>query len=159
MSGYPIRGIVTADWLYLKNFEPDRWPAGNPETGYLNTDASPTKTTILDGRTSTATHHFWSMGFGKRGPRELFDLKNDPDCLKNLADDPKFGATRDKLDAQLTRELTSQSDPRIAGHGEVFDRYPYADPTVQNFYERFQRGEKLKAGWVIPSDFEEGPVE
>ncbi len=43
-QGYPIRGIVTDSWLFLVNFEPDRWPAGNPETGYLNTDGSPTKT-------------------------------------------------------------------------------------------------------------------
>jgi len=157
--GYPIRGIVTDEWLYLKNFEPDRWPAGNPETGYLNTDGSPTKTTILDGRTSTATHHFWSMAFGKRGSRELYDLKNDPDCLKNLADDPAVAAICDQLDAQLTRELTAQSDPRLAGQGEVFDRYQYADPGARNFYERFKRGEKPKAGWVSESDFEEGPVE
>ena len=45
--GYPIRGIVTAAHLYLKNHEPTRWPAGNPETGYLDTDGSPTKTEIL----------------------------------------------------------------------------------------------------------------
>ena len=43
-QGYPIRGIRKGDHLYLHNFEPDRWPVGNPETGYLNTDASPIKT-------------------------------------------------------------------------------------------------------------------
>ncbi len=42
-GGYPIRGICQGDWLYLQNFETDRWPAGNPETGYLNCDASPTR--------------------------------------------------------------------------------------------------------------------
>src|SRR5699024_4085168 len=45
--GYPIRGIVTKDYLYLHNFKTNRWPAGNPETGYLNVDGSPTKTNIL----------------------------------------------------------------------------------------------------------------
>ncbi len=29
--------------LLLKNYEPKRWPAGNPETGYLDTDGSPTR--------------------------------------------------------------------------------------------------------------------
>ena len=53
-SGYPIRGIVTDGWLYLHNFEPDRWPAGNPETGYLNCDGSPTKTAILELRREAA---------------------------------------------------------------------------------------------------------
>jgi arylsulfatase A-like enzyme len=42
--GYPIRGIIMDDMLYLQNFETSRWPAGNPETGYLNCDGSPTKT-------------------------------------------------------------------------------------------------------------------
>ena len=46
--GYPIRGIVKDGFLYLRNFEPTRWPACNPETGYLNCDASPTKTFILE---------------------------------------------------------------------------------------------------------------
>ena len=40
-AGYPIRGIVKGGFLYLKNFKPERWPAGNPETGYLNVDGSP----------------------------------------------------------------------------------------------------------------------
>ena len=31
--GYPIRGIIKNETLYLQNFEPSRWPAGNPETG------------------------------------------------------------------------------------------------------------------------------
>ena len=46
--GYPIRGIHKNNLLYLKNYEIDRWPKGNPETGYLNTDGSPTKTEILN---------------------------------------------------------------------------------------------------------------
>ncbi|MHC4994952.1 MAG: sulfatase family protein, partial [Planctomycetota bacterium] len=46
--GYPIRGIVKDGVMYLENFEPDRWPIGNPETGYLNSDGSPTKTEILN---------------------------------------------------------------------------------------------------------------
>jgi N-sulfoglucosamine sulfohydrolase len=37
-QGYPVRSIIKDGWLYSRNFTPDRWPAGNPETGYLNTD-------------------------------------------------------------------------------------------------------------------------
>ena len=31
--GYPVRAIRTREFLYVRNYEPDRWPAGNPETG------------------------------------------------------------------------------------------------------------------------------
>ena len=64
--GFPVRGIVKGGVLNLRNFEPTRWPAGNPETGYLNTDGSPTKTVILDGRTNPQTERFWQWSFGKR---------------------------------------------------------------------------------------------
>lgn len=52
--GYPIRGIVKDDVLFLQNFEPTRWPACNPETGYLNVDSSPTKSLILDAHRANA---------------------------------------------------------------------------------------------------------
>lgn len=158
-EGYPIRGIVTKDLLYLRNFEPERWPAGNPETGYLNTDGSPTKTVILDGRTDPKLRRFWELAFGKRPAEELFDLRKDPDCLFNVARDGDYSARRNELNDQMLRELSDQDDPRTAGRGEVFDQYPYADESGRGFYERFMRGEKVKAGWVNESDFEEGPLE
>ena len=40
-EGYPVRGIIQGDYAYTINFKPDRWPVGNPETGYLNTDGRP----------------------------------------------------------------------------------------------------------------------
>ena len=56
-------------------------------------------------------------------------------------------------------ELKRQGDPRIEGNGEVFDKYPYANPNQRNFYERYMRGEKPIAGWVLPSDFEKRPLD
>jgi len=41
------------------------------------------------------------------------------------------------------------------GRGHVCDMYPYADDSGRKFYERYMRGEKLRAGWVSPTDFEE----
>jgi arylsulfatase A-like enzyme len=156
--GYPIRGIIKAETLYLRNYEPSRWPAGNPETGYLNTDGSPTKTDILNGRREGRDTRLWNLAFGKRGGEELYDLRADPDCLRNLADDPRYRQRKEQLRQLMERELREQGDPRQFGKGEMFDRYMYADESTRNFYERFMRGEKLKAGWVNDSDFEKGPV-
>ncbi|MBN2294752.1 MAG: sulfatase, partial [Pirellulales bacterium] len=72
--GFPVRGIVKGNMLYLRNFEPTRWPAGNPETGYLNTDGSPTKTVILEGRSNPQTERFWQWSFGKRPSEELYNV-------------------------------------------------------------------------------------
>lgn len=152
--GYPIRGIVTAQYLYLHNFEPDRWPAGNPETGYLNTDGSPTKTVILRGRKKSDTKNFWTASFGKRPQEEFYNIGNDPGCVDNLALHPEFHGMRSALKEQLFQELKAQGDPRMVGQGHIFDQYEYAGDHSRNFYERYMRGEDIKAGWVNESDFE-----
>jgi hypothetical protein len=157
--GYPIRGIVKNNVLYLRNYEPTRWPACNPETGYLNCDGGPTKTVVLNGRTDPAQHRFWQLCFGKRPAEELYDLAHDADCLTNLTDDPQWQVTKQQLNEQMIGELKAQEDPRMFGRGEVFENYPYAEAALRGFYERFMAGEKLNAGWVNASDFSPKPLD
>ena len=149
-EGYPVRGIVKGDVLYLHNFEPSRWPACNPETGYLDVDGSPTKTEVLKARTDPATKKYWDACFGKRGAEELYDLKSDPDCLNNLAGKNDASA----LKKQLFDELKAQEDPRVLGNGKVFDEYPHANEKMRGYYERLGAGAKIPADWVNASDFE-----
>jgi N-sulfoglucosamine sulfohydrolase len=157
-EGYPIRGIIKEETLYLRNYEPDRWPAGNPETGYLDVDGSPTKTEILQRRREARDMGAWALAFGRRPGEELYDLKRDPFCLTNLAKDLQHRPRLQRLRRQMERELRAQRDPRLFGLGYLFDRYIYADETTRNFYERFMRGEKPKAGWVNDSDFETSAI-
>jgi N-sulfoglucosamine sulfohydrolase len=157
-AGYPIRAIIKDDTLYVRNDEPSRWPAGNPETGYLNTDGSPTKTDILQARRDGRDTRSWDLAFGRRPAEELYDLKQDPYCLTNLAGEPGQRKRKEQLRQLMERELRAQNDPRQLGRGGIFDRYVYAEEAVRNFYERFMRGEKLTAGWVSPSDFEKDVI-
>jgi arylsulfatase A-like enzyme len=156
-AGYPVRGILTDRFAYLHNFTPERWPGGNPETGYLDCDASPTKSLILQNHRATPADRFWHLCFGKRPTSELYDLRADPDCVHNLADDPAFQSVRKRLHRRLLRRLSTEGDPRVIGGGEVFDDYPHANPGHTNFHARFLRGEPMKTGWVDPSDFEPPP--
>ncbi|WP_417849271.1 sulfatase [Thalassoglobus sp.] len=157
--GYPIRGIVKDGHLYLHNFETSRWPVGNPETGYLNTDGSPTKTDILNKRRSGEESYFWDLCFGKRPQEELFNIKEDPECLNNLATASSHEELKAQLKKQLFAELKDQGDPRLNGNPEVFDNCKVSSEPNANFYERFMRGEKLNAGWVNESDFEKEAIQ
>jgi arylsulfatase A-like enzyme len=157
-QGYPIRGIVKGDTLYLQNFEPTRWPAGNPETGYLDVDGGPTKTFILAAHRQNAADAFWALCFGKRPADELYDLKKDPDCVHNLTSDPGTATQMAALRDQMYAELQKQEDPRMAGMGAQFDEYLHANKAHVGFYERYMAGEKLNTGWVNPSDYESKPV-
>ena len=155
-AGYPIRGIATFQYLYLRNYEPGRWPAGNPETGYLDTDGSPTKSLILELGRQNRADPFWQLNFGFRPAEELYDLRADPDCVRNIASDIGRGPHLRALRARLERALKAQGDPRMFGKGHIFDEYP---PTSgAGFYERFMHGEKPAANWVNETDFEPEPV-
>jgi arylsulfatase A-like enzyme len=154
-QGYPIRGILTASHLYLHNHEPSRWPAGNPETGYPDSDGSPTKTLLLERGRRDRADPFWQWNFGLRPEEELYDLASDPDCLRNLAAAQPERAS--SLRQRLERELTDQGDPRMAGQGHLFDAF--VPTTGAGFYERFRRGEVPPAGWITPSDVEPAPLE
>jgi N-sulfoglucosamine sulfohydrolase len=153
-QGYPIRGIVRDGFLYVHNFETDRWPSGNPETGYLNCDGSPTKTICIQARRNPALRHYWEMSLGKRTAEELYDVTSDPACIRNLADAPEHAQRKEALRDQLFAELREQGDPRMFGQGDVFDRYVYAHESNRNFYERFMRGERPPTCWVNDTDFD-----
>ena len=157
-QGYPIRSIIKDGWLYSRNFTPERWPAGNPETAYLNTDGSPTKTEILTANRAKPMDPHWLLCFGKRAAEELFDLKNDPDCVNNLAAAAEQQARRAAMESQLLAKLKQQDDPRMSGKGEVFDNYPYAG-AERGLYDRYLKGEKVKTPWVNPTDAESAPLD
>lgn len=156
--GYPIRGIVKDGFLYLRNYEPDRWPAGNPEAGYLNTDGGPTKTSILNLRRAGTDRHYWRWSFGKSPEEQLYDLARDRANMNDLADEPALAARRDALRAQLEAELREQGDPRMFERGHLFDRYPVSAEPQRGFYERRIRGEPVQAGWVSDTDYEAEPI-
>lgn len=154
--GYPVRGIVTQDYLYLMNFKSDRWPAGNPETGYLNCDGSPTKSAILHSRRYDGENFYWDLSFGKRPDEELYYIAEDKDCIQNLAGQEQLAEIQASLKAQLLDALKTQEDPRVLGKGDVFDEYIYSDEPRRNFYEKYLNGEitPKQTGWVNPDDYE-----
>ena len=152
--GYPIRGIVKDGWIYLENFEPSRWPGGNPETGYLDCDAGAIKSLILDNHRANPADPHWQLCFGLRPGQEFYHLAEDRDAVNNLAGKPEHTARQTAMRDEMFAELRRQGDPRMEGKGDVFDKYPHAQPGNAGFYEKFMRGEKVNAGWVNPTDFE-----
>jgi hypothetical protein len=154
-AGYPIRSIVKDGMLFSINFEPGRWPACNPESGYLDTDGSPTKTWLLQSRRRHPADPHWALAFGKRGAEELYDLATDPDCVHNLAEAADRQAVKKALAGQMEKDLLAQGDLRMLGRGAEYEAHPYSDQRWRGFYEQFRAG-KIKPGWVNPDDFEEG---
>ncbi len=132
--GYPGRALRTGDFLYIRNFAPDRWPAGDPRGvqgdafGYYDIDGSPTKTLLVEGRDDPRIAPFLDLAVGKRPAEELFDARTDPGNLVNLADRPEHADTLSRLRNQLEDFLRATDDPRVLGNGEIFETYPRYSP-------------------------------
>lgn len=131
MGGYPCRGIRTDRYLYIRNFKPDRWPAGVPSGAthpmdvYADCDNSPTKQYLLDHRNDPNVKPYYDLSFAKRPAEELYDISKDPDQLVNLAAEKDYAKIKTRLSAILMNELKKTADPRVVGGGEMFDQYPY----------------------------------
>ena len=137
-GGYPCRAIRTYDYLYVRNYEPDRWPAGTPDyrraypfrddqRGWLgDCDNGPTKSYMVANRDRDAAHRLsYDLSFAKRPSEELYDLQSDPDQLVNVAGKPAYAKVKAELAARLSEKLRATGDPRELGDGHRFDRYPY----------------------------------
>lgn len=138
---YPSRAIRTPDFLYIINFKPERNPSGDlftlasnkkPERDaltndtyvtYPDIDASPTKAWMVLHRDDEKIQKQWALGFGFRPSEELYDLKNDPHQINNLADNHRFQDQRSALKKRLMAELRANEDPRLLG--DQFDYPPY----------------------------------
>ena len=134
MGGYPCRGLRTHDYMYIRNFRPDRWPNGTPNykqaavpgNWYADTDNGPTKTFIIENRTRDAdSRRFYKLSFAKRPAEELYDLSVDPEQTANVAGEMRYADVQRELATRLTDILQETDDPRIAGRGEMFERYEY----------------------------------
>ena len=120
--GYPVRCLRTEKYLYVRNFKPDRWPAGNPETHFTNCDGSPTKDNIIELR-NKGVDYYYNLAFGKRPLEELYNIQADPECLENLALKEEYLELKENMWNQLKAKLEETNDPRIFGNGDIFDEY------------------------------------
>ncbi len=131
LEGYPARAVRTADYLYIRNFQPNRWPAGSPENGtfsiklFSDCDNGPTKAYLMENRENPKIRPFYELAFAKRPAEELYDIQADPDQLVNLAANPRHGEAKTRLSELLLARLKQTADPRATGGPVLFDKYPF----------------------------------
>ena len=120
--GYPMRSLRTDDFLYILNYEPERWPAGEPPMHLQDVDQSITKDYMTANADLPEVAPLCELAFGMRPAEELYDLRSDPDQMVNVAAVPEYGAIRRRLQGELLDYLAQTGDPRLEEHGFDFDR-------------------------------------
>ena len=127
---YPARAVRTDRFLYIRNFRPDRWPAGDPEMYFAvgpfgDIDGGPSKDLLLERRGDPAIARFFALATAKRPAEELYDLRADPGQLENVAGKPQYARDKAALEALLDKWMRDTHDPRISQDDDRWDKYPY----------------------------------
>jgi len=129
-KSYPRRAVHTRDFSYIRNYEPDRWPMGDPDykashqNYYGDIDAGPTKSFMMNHREDENIKDLFAKSFGKLPAEELYSKSNDPDQMNNLANDPTFTEVKESIKIILKEYQNQTGDPRVIGQSP-WDDYPY----------------------------------
>ncbi len=146
--GYPQRAIRTNNFLYIRNYYPERWLAGAPQlidmnkpdglgymhgldengkyTGeaYCDIDDGPTKTYLIENMNNPEVSPYFKLAMEKRLAEELFYIKDDPYSLKNLAYDKAYSEDIEKIRNKLNEFLKKTKDPRVVvPNPNIFENY------------------------------------
>lgn len=135
--GYPARAIRTSSYLYIKNYEPDRWPAGDPPL-FGDVDAhmmhypSLSKAFMIQNKNHVAVKPLFDLAFAKRPAEELYDLAKDPDQLHNLAKEITHEDIKNSMNKRLIEYLVETGDPRETNGHIKWDEYYYYKEVDKN---------------------------
>lgn len=143
---YPQRAMRTGQYLLIRNDKPERWPAGAPQKygaggypqpaevkdrvlgpmhgAYTDIDACPTLDLLVEHAGSGTLGRYLQLAVAHRPAVELFDIRQDPACLNDLARMPEWQNLKDSLLNQLETYLTETGDPRMTGQGDIWETYP-----------------------------------
>lgn len=130
-AGYPVRAVRTADFLYVRNLRPERWPAGDPVLwfsveAYGDCDPGPSKEFIVGREHDERYRRYFALNFAQRPGEELYDLRTDPGQIENRADDPQYAADKARLRKTLDEWMRNTGDPRAENERDQrWDRFPY----------------------------------
>jgi arylsulfatase A-like enzyme len=150
MVGYPSRAIRADGWLYIMNLRPDRWPAGVPDnathpiTRFADCDDGPTKSYIMNHKDQEGYEKYYEWAFAKRPVHELYDVKNDPGQLNNLAGDNDYHKVLSSLRNKLINYLRKTEDPRFTDELHHFNEYPYRTSYLDKEVLREMKKEQTK---------------
>jgi N-sulfoglucosamine sulfohydrolase len=146
-SRHPMRGIHTRDFLYLYN----PWSDGTRKFATATTGTMTYRQMVKRAATEPNIAARLKL-FDHRVLEELYDIKNDPDCLVNLIDHRNHQQTLNRMRDQLAEDLGNINDPVasvFAARTDVAVREAYM--AAQDERTRKSRQARQKRNAAAPS--------
>jgi hypothetical protein len=100
--------------------------------------------------------YYYELAFGKRPVDMLFRLTDDPECVRNLANDPALTHVMGQLRTRMLEMLLEEQDPRALGEGAIFDTYKYVAGR-QKAYDTWLKAQESKLAETVESKAKDTP--
>ena len=115
-AAVPMRCVQNQQFGYIYN------PFSDGKYWYRNNNEGKTMAAMNEAAKANPSIKARIDLFRYRVPEEFYDLKNDPDCLHNLIDNPDHADSRKKLQDQLVAHMKKTKDPMLAAFLNRDDR-------------------------------------
>jgi uncharacterized sulfatase len=113
MNVYPIRAVRTRDWAYIRNLDPDAIHTTHIDKAMGKDGLYYWLSWVEKAKTDPAAAKIVAR-YQKRPAEELYDLKNDPLQLRNVASEPANADRLRQFRAELNAWMESQKDEGMA---------------------------------------------
>ena len=119
------RSLTDGRYVYLRNYMPEV-PAGQQVDYMFQTKTTKVWKQLFDaGKLNEAQRQFWQS---PRAPEELYDLQNDPDEVKNLAQTPEGKTLLEKYRRALCTQILGIRDVGFLPEDEIHRRSAGSTP-------------------------------
>lgn len=118
MNEYPIRGVRTARWDYIRNLQPESEHHTHIDKGQRPDGSFYWQSWVERAKTDPDARAKVDRYF-RRPAEELYDLQSDPHEQRNLVNDPAAAPVLARLRAELDRQMAAMGDEGMAAETEA----------------------------------------
>ena len=119
-----VRSVVGKQYIYIRNYMPHKLYGQHVGYMFVTTTTQVWKRLFDEGKLNEAQSHFWKT----KPPEELYDLKNDPDEVNNLAKSKEHVEVLKDMRQAHMNHLKKIIDVGFLPEGEIHQRSEGSTP-------------------------------
>lgn len=135
-----VRTVRDKKFRYIRNYNPHRIYGGKVEYLWRAESAQSWERESKKGTLNIIQSAFWRT----KPVEELYDIKNDPNNVNNLAHDPEYSEDLYRLQSVLQNHLIETKDVGIFPEAEMIKRYGNSTPYEMIRSNEFEYSKALK---------------